>query len=245
MLNRASPLPLYHQLAELLGERIRRGDLTPGGRLPSEPELSRLHRIGRPTVRQATDLLMRRGLVERRRGSGTYVRRPPRVDLFTLAGTLSSFEKGGLALETRLLTRLVRTTVAADPDNPLAGREAFFFSRLGLLDDVPVLVERIFLEARIFPDLPRVALAGQSLSRLVEERYFLRPTHADQSFRAHFPSAEVRRALRLGPRRPSLLVKRALHFPEVGPAIFCELDCRTDRLTFCQTVQTAGDTSHG
>lgn len=243
MLNRASPLPLYHQLAELLGERIRRGELTPGGRLPSEPELSRLHRIGRPTVRQATDLLMRRGLVERRRGSGTYVRHTPRVDLFTLAGTLSSFARGGLALETRLLTRVGRTTVAADPDNPLAGREAFSFSRLGQLDGVPVLVERLFLDARVFPDLARLPLAGQSLSRLVEEHYFLKPTHAEQSFRAHLPGGEIRKALRLGPRQPSLRVLRALHFPEVGAAIFCELDCRTDRLTFCQTVHTEPTTT--
>jgi GntR family transcriptional regulator len=241
VLNRASPLPLYHQLAELLGERIRRGELTPGAQLPSEPELSRLHRIGRPTVRQATDLLMRRGMVERRRGSGTYVTHTPRVDLFTLAGTLSSFEKGGLALETRLLSRVLRTTVAAGADNPLSGREAFCFSRLGRVDGVPVLVERLFLDAQVFPDLPRMPLAGQSLSRLVEERYFLKPSHADQSFRVHFPARDVRAALQLAPRAPALRVNRTLHFPGVGAAIFCELDCRTDRFTFCQTI---GDASH-
>ncbi|MFL6539073.1 MAG: GntR family transcriptional regulator, partial [Chthoniobacterales bacterium] len=50
------------------------------------PELSRQHGIGRPTVRQATELLVKRGLIERRRGSGTYVRKAEqRVDLFSLA----------------------------------------------------------------------------------------------------------------------------------------------------------------
>ncbi|HYO93665.1 MAG TPA: GntR family transcriptional regulator, partial [Polyangiaceae bacterium] len=97
MLNPASPLPLYHQLAELLSSRIARGELQPGARLPSEPELSRTHRIGRPTVRQATELLVQRGLIERRRGSGTYVRSAARrVDLFSLAGTLESFQAGGI-----------------------------------------------------------------------------------------------------------------------------------------------------
>src|ERR1700691_4862266 len=69
MLNPASPLPLYHQLAELLMAGISRGELAAGARLPSAPELSRVHRIGRPTVRQATELLGQRGRAERRRAS--------------------------------------------------------------------------------------------------------------------------------------------------------------------------------
>jgi GntR family transcriptional regulator len=76
-LNPESPLPLYRQLAELLLERIRVGEYTSGSRIPSEPELARTFRIGRPTVRQATDLLVRRRCLERRRGSGTYVVEPP------------------------------------------------------------------------------------------------------------------------------------------------------------------------
>lgn len=239
MLNPASPLPLYHQLAELLGEQIRRGELSPGSKLPSEPELSRAHRIGRPTVRQATDLLVRKGLIERRRGSGTYVRAVPAqsADVLSLAGTLSSFEKQGLAFETRLIRRVSRVRVGPSESNPFAGREAFFFSRLSRVDGAPVLLERVFLEPQLFPDLPRLPLAGQSLSRLLQERYFLKPTHAEQSFRVIFPEADVRRGLDLGEREPLLLVERTLHFQAAPKAIFAELHCRTDRLTFTQTLR--------
>src|ERR1041384_5542017 len=107
MLNPASPLPLYQQLAELLGRDIQSGSLAEGARLPSEPELAGKHGIGRPTVRQATELLVQRGLIERRRGSGTFVKTAPRrVDLFSLGGTLQSFRAGGVDLETTLLGRL-------------------------------------------------------------------------------------------------------------------------------------------
>ena len=58
-LNPASPLPLYRQLADVLLARIREGEYPSGIRIPSEPELARTFRIGRPTVRQATDLLVR------------------------------------------------------------------------------------------------------------------------------------------------------------------------------------------
>jgi GntR family transcriptional regulator len=112
VLNPQSPLPLYQQLAEELRRAIEDGSLAPGQKLPSEPELSRRHRIGRPTVRQATELLVRRGLIERRRGAGTFVRpEPPRVDLFSLGGTLSSFREGGVELETQLLGKVVQRRV--------------------------------------------------------------------------------------------------------------------------------------
>ena len=58
-LNADSPVPLYHQLADLLQERIRAGEYPAGSKIPSEPELARTFGIGRPTVRQATELLTR------------------------------------------------------------------------------------------------------------------------------------------------------------------------------------------
>ena len=59
-LNPGSPLPLYRQLADWLLARMRSGEYPPGSRIPSEPALARRFGIGRPTVRQATDLLVRR-----------------------------------------------------------------------------------------------------------------------------------------------------------------------------------------
>ena len=88
-LDSSSPVPLYHQLAERLLTGIRTGAYPTGCRLPSEPELARVYGIGRPTVRQATDVLVRRRIVERRRGSGTFVVDPPeRVDLLSLVEPL-------------------------------------------------------------------------------------------------------------------------------------------------------------
>jgi GntR family transcriptional regulator len=192
-------------------------------------------------VRQATELLVQKGLVERRRGSGTYVREAPRrVDLFSLAGTLSSFAKSGVALESRLLSRVARRLVQEDPENPFSGREAFTFARLGRAEGEPVLLEHLYLDLQVFPDLHRVPLAGESLSRVVEERYYLRPSHAEQTFRVAFPRPDVREALSLGAREPALLVKRTLHFPRVGPAIFSELYCKTGEIVFSQTILAEG-----
>jgi GntR family transcriptional regulator len=237
MLNPGSPLPLYQQLAELLNREIERGGLAPGGRLPSEPELARLHQIGRPTVRQATELLVQRGLVERRRGSGTFVKSAPkRVDLFSLGGTLSSFRDGGLELTTQLLGKVKERRVATDVDNPFLGRPALVLTRLGSLAEKPVLLERLYFDPVVFAGLERLELAGVSLSRVVEEQFHLKATHAEQSFRVVVPGEDVAEALGTAPRSALLLVKRALFFPRLPRSIFGELYCRTDELVFSQTI---------
>jgi GntR family transcriptional regulator len=237
MLNPASPLPLYQQLAELLVREISSGSLAPGARVPSELELARRHAIGRPTVRQATELLVQRGLVERRRGSGTYVREAPRrVDLFSLGGTLSSFREGGLDSTTKVLGRATEQRVGRDLDNPFSERRAVLLTRVSSVAQKPVLLERLYFDPEIFVGLAELPLSGASLSRIVEERYYLKATHAEQSFRVALPPADVRRALDVSSRTALLLVKRALFFPRAPRAIFAELYCRTGELVFSQTI---------
>jgi GntR family transcriptional regulator len=239
MLNPGSPLPLYQQLAERLRREIASGALPPGGRLPSEPELARRHGIGRPTVRQATEVLVQSGLVERRRGSGTYVKTAPRrVDLFSHGGTLSSFREGGLPLTTKLLGKVAERRVSGDLENPFVNRRALTLTRLGSVKEEPVLVERLYFDPELFAGLEQLQLAGASLSRVVEEHFYLKPTHAEQSFRVAVPDEDVRQALGTASRAAVLLVKRALFFPRAPRAIFGELYCRTDQLVFSQTIGT-------
>jgi len=232
-----SPLPLYHQLADRLLARIRAGEYPPGARIPSEPELARTFGIGRPTVRQATERLVREGRLERGRGSGTYVAPPrERVDLLSLAGTLASFQRRGIEVRPVLLEPVRRVRVEADPENPFAGRRAWHTSRLSRAQGAPVLLEDFFLDSDLFPGLDAVPLADGSLSRLVGERYRMRPESAEQSFRIERVDARRAGALALEPGEPVLLVKRTLHFAEARSAVFAELRCRTERFAFSQTL---------
>lgn len=243
MLNPHSPVPLYHQLAELLLAKIRAGDYPAGARIPSEHQLARTYRIGRPTARQATDLLVRKRILVRKRGAGTFVRSADHeVDLFSLAGTIASFHQKGLAVATRLLqpTRL-QTVSGEDPENPFRGRAAYFLSRLSCVEQNPVLIEDIYLDAAMFAGIDAIDAAGQSLSQIVAERYYLRPSGGRQNFR--IGCVEGLRAERLGvkPSTPILLVKRFLHFARAENAIYAELYCRTDQFIFSQTIGGSTD----
>jgi GntR family transcriptional regulator len=139
-------------------------------------------------------------------------------------------------LTTKLLGKLALRRVPLDAENPFSGRRVFVLTRLSRLAEQPVLLERLYFDPDVFVGLEALPLAGASLSRIVEERYYLRATHAEQSFRVAFPSEDVRAALAVGARVPLLLVKRALFFPRAPRAVFGELYCRTEQLVFSQTI---------
>src|SRR5205807_2261519 len=84
VLDRASPVPLYYQLAQNMETAIRSGRLSSGSHLDNEIELARQLKVSRPTVRRAIAVLANRGLLIRRHGIGTRVvpvrvRRPVRL----------------------------------------------------------------------------------------------------------------------------------------------------------------------
>lgn len=61
------------RIADRLAEMIVHGRFAPGDKLPSEPELSHELNVSRTTLREALRILSTRGLVEVRRGVGTFV----------------------------------------------------------------------------------------------------------------------------------------------------------------------------
>ena len=77
--------PKYLQVADILRKEIAEGKFRDGQTLMTEEELRMRFNVSRQTVRQAIALLEDDGLVDRRRGSGTYVRHGPRR---RLQGTL-------------------------------------------------------------------------------------------------------------------------------------------------------------
>jgi GntR family transcriptional regulator len=237
MLNPHSPIPLYHQLADILVEAIRSGDYPPETRIPSEPQLAKDYGIGRPTVRQAIDLLVRRGMLSRRRGSGTYVREPGQeVDLFSLAGTSSAFQKKGIDVDARLLTPPRKIRVTDGVENPFAGGTAFFLSRLNRVDGKSVLLEEIYLHPMLFKGIDAMDLGGRSLSQVVETDFYMQPIGGRQTFRIGYLEGQRAAAMDVGPRTPVLIVHRYLNFKPADNAVFSILYCNTANFVFSQQI---------
>ena len=91
----------YRQLASVLRDRIRSGQLPPGRRLPSEKDLHDEFGLARETIRRAIAVLRAEGLVDVRHGHGTFVIEPPRSvalgpgDSVTSTAALTVVRAGG------------------------------------------------------------------------------------------------------------------------------------------------------
>jgi GntR family transcriptional regulator len=66
-------LPPYRQVAQILADRIRSGELVAGVRIPTESELMAEFEIGRSTARRAVAWLREAGLIETVATRGSYV----------------------------------------------------------------------------------------------------------------------------------------------------------------------------
>jgi len=204
-------------------------------KIPSENELALRFQIGRPTVRQATDLLVRQGKLERRRGSGTYVLPPSQsIDLFSLAGTSAALQKSELNASLEMVAKPVLDRISVEGAE--LPTDYLRLERCASVDDIPVLFETLWLSTEVFPDLEKHNLANRSLSALVRDVYFLEPSSADQTFyviRANEIQAEQ---LSTPVDTPLLRVCRQLHFGENRHALHAEIICLTDRFEFSQTL---------
>src|SRR5215469_4970449 len=69
-------LPAYQRIQQSIRKRIDSGHLRPGDPVSSERDLAKLHEVSLMTARHALATLEREGVVERRRGVGTFVSSP-------------------------------------------------------------------------------------------------------------------------------------------------------------------------
>ncbi len=98
MLNPSSSRPLYQQLADLLKDQIQTGIYPSGTRLESEPEFAVRYDIARGTVRQAMDLLVEEGLLNRIQGKGTYVASADRITCTNQVGVVVPYINDNLTI---------------------------------------------------------------------------------------------------------------------------------------------------
>src|SRR5882724_11947393 len=113
-IDKASPVPYYYQLLQLLERGIASGALAPGEKIPTEAVLCARYEVSRTVVRQALSDLDRTGLVTRHKGKGTFVA-SPKVSEF-VAQSLTSLHEDLTALGERLETVVLR--LEAEPVSP-------------------------------------------------------------------------------------------------------------------------------
>ncbi|OYD07857.1 GntR family transcriptional regulator [Paludifilum halophilum] len=183
--SKASPLPLYYQLKEILQEMIDNEELKPGDAAPPERELCEIHDISRMTARKAVMALVNEGVLYREQGKGTFVAAPkPKHQLTQLRGFTEEMKEQGLAVETKILTfdeTEPTVTIRKRLMMPPADNRVIETRRLRIVDDLPFALETVWLNEAKCPGLNREAIEGRSLYAVLKEQYNCRPSYARQT----------------------------------------------------------------
>ncbi|WP_155059486.1 GntR family transcriptional regulator [Streptomyces blattellae] len=162
-LDRGSPVPLYYQLAQQLEAAIEHGVLAPGNLLGNEIDLSTRLGLSRPTVRQAIQSLVDKGLLVRRRGVGTQVVHSQVKRPLELSSLYDDLEAAGQGPTTEVLRHelMAATADVAAALGLAEGAEVVVLERLRHTHDQPVAFLCNYLPAGLLPlDTPRLESTG-------------------------------------------------------------------------------------
>ena len=156
MSNNYDGLPVYKRIQKAIRKQIESSELLPGDPVASERELARLHKVSLMTARQALAGLEREGVVERRRGAGTFVA-SPKIRFNSLMSYTEHMSARGLTARSRVLVAKVilqDAEVAARLALP-ATSSLVRIERLRETDDEPFALETCYLLAKELQILPK------------------------------------------------------------------------------------------
>ncbi|KAA5831221.1 GntR family transcriptional regulator [Saccharopolyspora hirsuta] len=203
-------LPLHARLREALTTRLRGGEWTPSEPLPAESELAQDYGVSLGTMRRVLTELVDEGLLERRQGSGTYLRRMQAQN--SLFRFFRHHRQGDAVPTGRILTRETRPAPAevARALGKRTGTKALRLHRLRSYDDEPFLVEDIWLPLPAFAPVRDVELTeiGDLLYPVYEQLCGLVIGSADEELWVELADAEVAELLGCAPGEPVVVVER-------------------------------------
>jgi DNA-binding GntR family transcriptional regulator len=216
-IDRASPVPLYHQVAEQLSAAIADGRLQPGERFENELALGERLRLSRPTVRRAIQEMVDQGLLVRRRGLGTRVANRKVHRRFELSSLYDDLARAGRTPRTAVLSHEIAEDerAAAALDLP-AGTAMLSVVRLRSAGDTPLAILRNWLPPA-YADIGREELEQTGLYAALRRRGVV-PVVARQSIGARMPAAAERRHLLIRGTQPLLTMTR-MAFDADGDAV--------------------------
>jgi GntR family transcriptional regulator len=231
--NRRDGVPIYARIYEQIRSEIRSGELKIGDRIESERQLAVRHKVSVMTARQAVSSLERDGLVERKRGSGTYVS-SPRINWNQLQSFTEQMGARGIPCSSRLLSV---SMVRAD-DNTAAqlgvAREAPLVrvERLRLGGPEPLAVEDCLLPLDRFPNLLSHRFERSSLFQILEQEYHVRIARADELIEAQAASKRIAGLLGITAGSPVLHLTQVLLAVRSQPVAVSAAWYRADRHHF-------------
>jgi len=229
---RRNGTPVYKRIQEVIWKRIQTGHLKPGDLVDSERELARIHGVSLMTARQALTSLEREGLVERRRGAGTFVA-SPKIHFNKLMSYTEQMASRGLVAASELLCNKVidyepeiAARISVAPNCRLVKIE-----RLRHAASEPFALEACYLSADEFGSLTSAPLARSSLFSTLAHDFGVELAHADEEVDATAADGRVAELLAVPRGAPLLRIRQVIYSTKGKATIYVLGFYRSDRHT--------------
>ena len=229
---RSNGIPAYQKIQATIVKRIDSGQLKPGDAVDSERELAKIHQVSLMTARHALTALEREGMVQRRRGAGTFVA-PPRVHFNKLMSYTEQMSGRSLAVSSKLLSLgLIDTQqeIAARLALPSTSR-LIKLERLRMGANEPFAIETCYLSAEDFVGLTKAPLDRVSLFSILEQDYGLEIAHADEEIDATTADPHTAKLLGIASGAPVLRIRQVIYSTKGKTALYVLGLYRSDRHT--------------
>lgn len=203
----------YEEFLEKLQVDILDHKIDKDSRLPNEEQLQERYGVTRYSLRKAIADLVARGLLYQVQGSGIYLRKQPKGNIFSLDDTL------GITLESKKANRKLETTVIHFAEIAFGELELkpqsielppntslYFVERLRIIDHKPFVVEYAYYLKDIVKYLNR-EIAEQSIYAYLQEVVGLKFGFADKRINAEKLTEEAASLLELNENDPTIVIR--------------------------------------
>lgn len=209
----ASFSPLYQQIKQLVLRALDMGEWKPGEVIPSEFELAARFQVSQGTVRKAVDELAAENILIRRQGKGTFVstHHEPNVRFRFLRLAASEGRTSPTQSHVLSCQRIRANAHAAQQLDLRVGESLIYIRRVLTFDEVPTVVDDIYLPSALFKGLTSTLLEahkGVPLYGLFETEFGVSMVRAQEQIRAVAASEEIAELLSIKKNTPLLCVDR-------------------------------------
>ncbi|MEF0943556.1 GntR family transcriptional regulator [Rhizobium sp. BR 362] len=227
---RNNPVAMYLQIADRLRAEITEGTYEPSGRLPSESQIMARFNVSRVTVRLALEQVDKDGLIERRKGKGTFVAgKQVRHQIDTLRSFHESLKVQGFDATMRIIELSALETPSAFI--PLFGTQCTLLERLHVVNDEPIAVGRSLLPA-FMSDLQREFAEQQPTYALLKDRAGANIVSAEIAIGARAVSSRITSPIGAAANAVLLVLERTSYFDNGACAERSEFFIRPERYKF-------------
>ncbi|MGL6107002.1 GntR family transcriptional regulator [Romboutsia sp.] len=227
-------IPLYQQLYDNLRKQIASGRYKPGDKLPSEGDLCKEFSVSRITVRNALNELVKEDILCKKRGKGTYVTVPERIEA-TCAG--NSFTNSCHRINSKPSTRIISTSIEkankyiSEALNIEQEDKIILIKRLRLIDDIPVIFEVDYFRID-YNFLLKEELEDNSLMEVISKNISTQPTRVEDIFEVKYSNKEYSKYLKCSSNMPLLKVRQLVYTENNEVLYYNEQLIRSDKYKY-------------